>query len=414
MAAHVSAAVPYQSYTYTYYAQPIHSPDAYAPEKEYPGTYFDELGFKDPADLFVTDDGEIFVADAGNNRVVVLNSDMTFKAQIVDYPNFEDETDPITMKNPGGIFVTGDGDIYIADTGNGRILILDKEYKLKEILGAPESDIFPDGFVFTPNSLAVDKSGRIYVVVNNSNMGILALKSDGSFESFVGAQKVNPSMSDLIWRVFMTEEQIERTKKFVPTEYNNIAIDSRDFVYVTSSAIEQWNQYAAAISRSKDSQYAPVKMFNPSGVDVLKRTGFFPPAGDIQVEFGSDDSYGPSQITDVAVGPYGTYSLVDSRRNKIFTYDADGNLLIAFSGKGMQTGLFQSISSIAYQGDKILALDKVRNSITVFATTDYGKLLYSAIDLHDRRKFQDEAKVWESILMANSNNEMAYTGMATP
>lgn len=409
----VLAATPYQSYTYTYGGDPILSPDAYVPGREYSGAQLDPAGLKEPSDLFVSGEGDVYIADTGNNRILILNPDMSLKTEIYELQDPDKSYKKYTFRAPGGVFVNKNGDIYVADSGNGRIIVMDRNFAFKQVLEAPESDIFPEGFVYTPNSLVVDNSGRIYVVVNSCNMGVLALKPDGSFESFMGAQKVSPSVWELFWRIFMTEEQRERTKKFVPSEYNNIAIDSEGFIFITSSAIDAWSQYSATISRSNSSQYAPLKMLNSSGVDVLRRTGFFPPSGDVRVEFGSDSTYGPSSITDVAVGPYGTYSIVDSRRNKIFTYDTDGNLLFAFSGKGMQTGLFQSVTSIAYQGDKILVLDKVRNSITVFDATPYGKQLYSAIDLHDQRRFREEAEVWSEILADNANLDIAYTGMGS-
>lgn len=406
----VLASAPYQTYTYTYYAEPILSPDAYIPTNEINGSQIDTLGLKEPTDLVVASNGDIYIADTGNNRVVVLNPDGSFKLQLFEFVDPIKNYKKYYLKGPTGVCITSDNKLYIADAGNNRIIVLDDKYNLVNSLIEPKSDIFPEGFVYTPNSLVSDKSGRIYVVVNNSNMGILALKSDGSFESFLGAQKVNPSINDLFWRIFMTNEQIQRTKKFVPSEYNNIAINEKGFIFVTTSAIDQWSQYNTTITRSLDNKYAPVKMLNPSGIDVLKRNGFFPPSGDVKVEFGSDDTYGPSSITDIAMGPFNTYTMVDSRRNKLFTYDYDGNLLFAFAGKGMQTGLFQSITAIAYQGENIIVLDKTRSAITIFKTTDYGKLIYEAINFHDQRKYKSEADTWDKILATNSNFDLAYIG----
>ena len=403
------AATSYQTYTYTYSGDPIASPDAYTPYKEYAGTDLHSTGLKEPSDLFVDTEGNVYIADTGNNRIMVLNPDMTFKRAITRF-QAPDGT-PYELLTPGCVFVTDEGDIYIGDTGNQRILVLNKNFEFVKEVAAPQSDLFPEGFTFTPNSMVVDASGRMYVVVNSCNMGVLSIKADGTFESFLGAQKTVPSLTALRFRSFMTEEQLRRTVRNVPSEYNNIAIDNRGFLFITSSAIDPNNQYAATIGRDTSTQYAPVKLLNLSGKDVLPRTGFFPPSGDVRVQFGDDDTYGPSSITDVAVGPYGTYSIVDSRRNKIFTYNADGDLLFAFAGKGMQVGLFQSISSITYQGDRILVLDKVRNSITVFDTTEYGKLLYTAIDLHDQRRFAEEATVWEHVLAANTNLDLAYNGL---
>ena len=150
-------------------------------------------------------------------------------------------------------------------------------------------------------------------------MGIMTMSEEGDFDGFLGAQKVVPNFFDLFWRNFMTEEQLKRTPQFVPTEYNNISMDEDGFAYVTTNTIDLWLQYSSLVSKSTASDYAPVKKLNPAGTDVLRRTGVYPPAGDLDI---SKDA-GPSSIIDVALGPDGVYTLLDSRQGRFFTYDAD-------------------------------------------------------------------------------------------
>ena len=74
---------------------------------------------------------------------------------------------------------------------------------------------------------------------------------------------------------------------------------------------------------------------------------------------------------DVAVGPEDTWSMIDSKRNRVYTYDFDGNLLFAFGDNGTMLGNLgeNGIKAIAYQGDVMLLLDKTNNNITVFRRT---------------------------------------------
>lgn len=136
----------------------------------------------------------------------------------------------------------------------------------------------PENFKYNPISVAVNAAGQFYVVSKNSNMGVMALDGDGGFQGFIGAQRVASNAAQLLWRAFMTEEQLARSVQFVPVEYSSLTIDHKGFVYVTCSSIDRFELYNTIHSRSMDSTYAPVKKINPAGTDVLRRNGFFPPA----------------------------------------------------------------------------------------------------------------------------------------
>lgn len=202
----------------------------------------------------------------------------------------------------------------------------------------------------------------------------------------------------------MTKEQKRRTRKTVPSNYNSIAIDQKGFLYVTSSYSNTSAVMQAINTRSTDNRYAMIKKLTPSGDDVLMRTGFFPPAGDVSIqlntsgnEVNTDIRYGPSIITDVALGENGVYSLMDQKRGKIFTYDADGNLLYAFGGTGYQPGLFQQLTAIDYSGSRLYALDGVSGSITRYEFTAYGSKVQEAIALTEARRYDESVAVYQEI-----------------
>ena len=71
----VSASVPYATYTYSGQGLILASPDAYVPDVVVDSQYMGlpkGLG-NDVRDMFVAPDGRIYIADASNNRIVVLN-----------------------------------------------------------------------------------------------------------------------------------------------------------------------------------------------------------------------------------------------------------------------------------------------------------------------------------------------------
>jgi hypothetical protein len=204
------------------------------------------------------------------------------------------------------------------------------------------------------------------------------MDADGTFLGFLGAQKVTPSAFDIFWRKFQTKAQRAQSTQYVPTEFNNITIDDGGFIYVTTSTIDASSQQNAIETKSTSTDYAPVKMLNPKGYDVMNRNGFYPPSGEVKVaqELEADkvSITGPSKIIDVALGPCGMWSIIDEKRSKVFTYDSDGNLLYIFGDKGSQLGNIANIQSISYKGDDLLILDKSNDSITIYKRTEYGDL----------------------------------------
>ena len=163
-------------------------------------------------------------------------------------------------------------------------------------------------------------------------MGILLLDRDGEFSGFVGAQKVSYNVVDYIWKTMLSKEQQSQMASFVPTEYNNIRIDDKGFVYATTSSISADEISSCINGRTKDSKYSPVKRLNPTGNDVLVRSGYYSTVGDISFKYNSLGQAQVSVIADVALSPSGRYTIMDTRKNRLFTYSVDGELLYAFSG----------------------------------------------------------------------------------
>ena len=114
----------------------------------------------------------------------------------------------------------------------------------------------------------------MFVVSRNCSDGILQFDKDGNYFGAFGAIKTNPSLSYLFWKSLASEEQKKQMDLVIPTEYSGIDVDAQGFVYGTVSAI--------------DSAHYQTNMFihrlNPLGVDVLGRSGFSDPMGDVKVE----------------------------------------------------------------------------------------------------------------------------------
>ena len=431
----LSAAKPYQTYTYSISGTALYSPNAYDPlitvDYKYMGL---TKKIEDPRDLEVDEDENVYIVDTKTNRVICLDryykvrKDVTSngidEGYISEFTNEYGVKD--TLTGPRGVFISKDkfengefveGLIYVCDTDRNRIVVFEKDGTYVRIINQPESELFDEGSLYKPVAVAVDAYDRLFVVSESTTQGIIVLTSEGEFTKFIGAQKTSLNAWQILMRRFRTDEQSDLVEANTSSEYNNITITDDGFIYVTTSSLDEGQQQSAIRGKSSSGDFAPVKMLNASGDEIMRRNGFWPPSGEVQISTSSADKSrgfvtGASKVTDVAVGPSGTWSIIDAKRQKVFTYDFDGNLLFAFGDKGDQMGNLQSITAVTYQGDRMLLLDMGESkSFTVYERTDYGNILMQALDHQNERQYDKAINDWTEILKRNSNFDAAYVGI---
>ncbi len=416
----------YQTYTNSIDGAALYSPDAYVPINTYDSSYMGlDTALSSPYDLFVDGEMNVYIADAGSNSIIVLDRYYKHKFTLKEFTNEIGAPDGFT--SPRGVFVTDDkidgygnlveeGKIFVCDTQNYRLVVFSRSGEFLYVLDAPESELFEENSIYYPIAVAVDKFGRIFVVSSQTTQGIIVLTSDGTFTGFIGAPTVSISAWDIIWKRFQTDAQKKLSSRFVPVTFNNITVDEDGFVYATSDKIEAGKIESAIRSKSISGADSPVKMLNAAGDEIMNRNGFFPPLGEIDYLMSSTnagDITGVSTIGDVALGEAKTWSITDTKRSKIYTYDTQGNLLFAFGDKGsLQLGNIGTLQAIAYQGDKLLALDAgSAKSITVYERTEYGDILINAVSDQLNREYDRAQTNWTEILKRNSNFDAAYIGI---
>ena len=413
----------YQTYTYSLDGYALYSPDAYVPDATISSDHIGLKGtadsveqpIKEPADLEVDDEGNVYIADSADgiaSRIIVM--DRYYKLKFIIHDFINDQGNPDELAGPEGVFITKDT-IFVCDTDKNRIVTFDREGNFIDIIKQPESELFEENSVYKPVAVAVDEFDRLYVVSSTTYQGVIVMTRNGDFTGFIGAQKVALSAWQIIWRKFQTEEQRAQTEKAISTEFNNIAITDDGFVYVTTDSLSEGKQASAMKGKSKSGDYAPVKLLNAAGEEIMRRNGFWPPAGEVATAnmggAGSDAPSGVSKIQDVAVGPEKTWSIIDGKRSKVYTYDFDGNLLFIFGDSGQQLGNISNIGAVVYQEDKMLLLDKTNDTFTVYRRTEYGDILIQALKHQNERQFDVAVDDWTEILKRNSNYDAAYIGI---
>lgn len=406
------AAVPYPSYTYNFWGEAMPAPQAFIPLCIISGREAGIGEFNKPQDLFAASDDRIYLADSGNNRVICFDREWNVKQTFSEFYN-GGQLD--TFMNPTGVFVTSDGRIYIADRGNARIVELNRDGEFVREIGPPESSdiekLVSEQVTYKPLKLVVDGAGRIYVIAEGIYHGLLKFTKDGTFRGLIGAPRVRPNVADYIWARIATEEQRRRMSLFLPIEYNGIDVDQRGFIYAVASG-------------SSIEQTEVIRRLNPSGYDVLTRRGFFPPVGDVDyppapipntmaavVQQHKGIVSGPSEFIDIAVHDLGIYSALDKKRGRVFTYDSRGHLLYTLGGLGNQMGTFTTPVALEYVGERIAVLDSGTNSVTVFEPTDYTRRILGAIGAYEAGDYELSTAIWQEVLAMNGNYKQAYVGI---
>ena len=394
MALEVSAAAaPYQTYTYDIDGMPVYSPHAYVPSTSLTSYELNmPHALNSPQDIFVDDRNWTYVSNTKNNTVEVFNEKLIYQFSIGKFVNKQGVPD--SLYEPSGLFVFDDK-LYVCDTLNARIVIFDvenseteKEAPFYDIVEAPDASIMGSDTVFRPVAVGVNKSGTMYIVSSTTYSGIIALNKDGSFQAFIGAQKASVSMAVRIRRMIFPNII---TESYLSTPYKNLTMDDEGVVWATIifDEADSQNLASALQSNTVNETYAPVKRLNAKGDDILVRNGFTMPAG--EVNFATEATAamgkhtGPSELVDIAIGPNGMWSVLDSKRGKIYTYDNEGNMLFAFGDQGSQLGNLSAPTAITYCGSDIYVLDSVLNSITVFKRTDYGDVIDLALEHNNNR-----------------------------
>jgi hypothetical protein len=348
-----------------------------------------------PQDLFVDARDHLYIADTGNNRIVHLDEQGRFVRAL------DGKGSP--LNRPNGVFVDPDGNVYVADTGNQRVVKLDREGVLQREYKRPQSPYLPASFKYEPTKLVVDKRGFLYITTLGAFQGLLQLDPEGSFQNFFGANKVAFSLFDSFKRLFYTREMYRRELSKLPGAIVNTAIDRNGFIYTVT----------------KEIQSDQIKKLNIAGLNQLETRGEFIAAKNAsygETGWWAERSTVP-QLQDIAVDADGNMTVVDALLGTISQYDENGNLLFFWGGREIaatsKLGLVKTASAIGTtsRGD-LLALDNVNQLIQRFKPTEFGALVHKANKLTQEGRYEESEPLWKEVARINAFYTPALIGLA--
>ena len=380
----------YKGYIYDSRDEALPSRIGYLPKAVYALTDGDRYNgrVRTPQDFFISSDGTIYLLDSGNNRVLILDSEMRMKGSVEEFI-YGDEL--LTLNKPTGIFVDSLRKIYIADPANGRVVVSDQGGIVSTVYGKPQTDLLSEELEFKPAKVLADSSGMVYITAPGIYQGAVLYRPDGRFEGFYGSNSVEITpmlLLDRFWKNILSSEQADNISRYIPEEFTSFDIDNRDFVYTVTQT--------ASIMKK-------LKKLNPLGSDIMEEVRF----GEREQIY-LNGSLTASRFVDLDIGAQGYINVLDQQNNRVFQYDSEGNLLFIFGGTGQQAGTFLSPAAIETWKNEIYVLDSLKGNITVFSPTDFGLMVHEAIDLHNDGKYEEASVLWQQVLKQDRNYETAY------
>ena len=341
--------------------------------------------------------GKLFLIDTAESRLNILDDSLELMASVrLLYMEdgriaMDEKSRQIVLTNPEGVFYHElTNEIYVADTGAWRILILDGDrFFLKRVIERPEN--MTGVTEFKPSKITVDRTNRIYIVVQSGYEGLIELIEDGSFSRYYGVNKPKVNLLDHFWKVFATNEQREKMAKIFAPAFNNIDIDEDGFIYATT--------YDA-------NSEAKVFRLNPKGENVLIQSKDQPVEGDFYFRANNQN-----QFVAAAVNDYGVYAVLDRGMRRIFIYNFYGEMISIINYPPGTKGSFTVPTGIAWFGEKLIATDKQLRLAYVYSMTDFGRLAMGSARYYHQGEWEESARLLEAALRLNSNYNLAYSGI---
>ncbi len=339
--------------------------DAYIPLDETP------LPTSAPEDLFMTPDGIIYLADTGNGRVVRLDATLAVTA----------EYGKGLLTRPFGVFVDDEGVVYVADAGLNQIVVFAADGTLRHQFGRPTEPLFGKHRSFLPRKVAVDQRRNLYVISEGSVQGVILLNPDGRFIGNFAANTAQMSLRMLLQRMFLSEEQLAQLARNEAASPSNLAIDRQSMLYtITASTFADQS----------------IRKFTVAGRNI------FPTI------------IGSTSFRDIHIDPEGLLVTVDSE-GRIFEYDQNGTLLFLFNARDygeQRRGTLINPTGIARYGNLIYVLDKEKNALVRYQATAFAETVHQAMRLYLAGFYLEAQPFFEQTLNYNGSFIMAYQGLA--
>ncbi|HEX3021883.1 MAG TPA: YIP1 family protein [Lachnospiraceae bacterium] len=369
-AATTMADTPYKTYTQDGYGWLVETQTAYTPLSTI--TKIGEDALANASDMYITNDNQIYIADTGNKRIVVADVNGNFVKAIGEG----------TLKEPTGVYVTEDKSVYVADKGARKVFVFNGNGQAVAEYGKPDHPLYGDDMDFKPDKLVVDHAGNMYIICEGNTNGMVHITptEGGTFLGYFGTNFTSVSFTDVLRRLILSDEQRAKLASNIPSTPNNLAIDEKGLIYTVT----------------KGETYTSLKKLNIAGKNIIEPTEY--------------DTL-PAAVT---IGNYENIFVL-SDLGYVYEYSKEGNLLFLFGGADdgrQRIGLFKKAVDIEVDSNNNLyVLDQEKNEIQVFKTTEFTDLLHESLYLYQNGKYTQSKEPLKQVIEMNSLFDYANLAM---
>ena len=347
---------PYVTYTIGPNGRYVQTQTAYEP-----AGYFDiDLNLNLPEDMVIFQN-DLYVADTGNKRIVKFNMTTGLGTILLE-----------GLSQPTGIHVNDEGELYVADKTDRVVYHYDSDMELIQTYGRPNQAIFGTDSPFVPLKVATGPRGILYVVGEGSTAGLMQLNSVGEFIGFFGTNTTNFSWLQTVSNFF----GINRATN-IPTSPTNVALDEKGSVFTVSNLNNQ-----------------QVKKFNIASQTILSMSQGSPPVS-------------------VHINNFGNIFTI-SQEGIITEYDSYGNMIFEFGGldQGNRiSGLYVNpIDMLTDDDQNLWVLDKGTGKIQLLQRSEFANLVHQGL-INFKEGIYDLDQ-WEDVLRMNSLFALANASLA--
>ena len=143
-----------------------------------------------PSGIALADDGALYIADTGNHAVRVLRAgQLTTLAGNARPGQGDGPGNQARFDGPMDVAVAADGRVYVADTWNDRIAVIEADGQVRTLAGGNgpglADGLGPAAQFDTPTGLALDAAGVLWVA-DLGNDAIRTVQADGSVSTVLG------------------------------------------------------------------------------------------------------------------------------------------------------------------------------------------------------------------------------------
>lgn len=270
--------------------------------------------FVTPRNLAVGPDGLIYVADSGNHRIQVFDKDGNFLLKFGSQGS-----QPGQLNEPWGLAVAKDGTVFVADTWNHRIQAFSPTGQFLRAFGTfanvqHDAQAEPGAF-WGPRGIAIDAEGNLYVT-DTGNKRVEKFTPNGEFLQTWGGGGIVPGSF---------EEPV------------GIDIDSQGNIYVADT----WNRRIQKF----DANFTPLAQWDVAGWE----------------------SESVVNKPFLAIGPQDRVFISDPEGYRVIAYDSNGQILVTWGQYGQDLASMALPVGLDFDSEgNLLLADSDNNRIMKF------------------------------------------------